>query len=478
MAYRYSDDPSAKENRGNLGYISAFQTVYPFENAAYNLKIDEVSEPVKTKFGYHLIWLKEKRKSQGEISVAHILLKTPDDAPEELKQQNQNKIDSIYQLLDSKMISWENAVANFSQDNGSNRRAGALPAFGAGKMVAAFEDAAFGLTTDEAISKPVKTNIGWHIIKRLQLDTLGNLQAEQSVISSKVEKDNRSDLPKKSFIDRIKKENNFEVILEARNELINQLDAKVLKNSFNLEDYEHFNKMLFSIDNQNFSQQDFLEYVKINPVKGSLKNIKNVVKQKYEDYVDEICTKIEIANLEVKYPNYKWQLQEYYDGLLFFEITEREVWSKSMNDEQGLKNYFNDNRADYQWDERVEAYIYKTDNFDTAKKIKKLAKRKKISDSILEKYNIEAINGTYDRNQNKYINTVKWAKGAYGPAEWEDGYVVIWIKDILAPSPKTLLDAKGYATSDYQAFIEKNWVETLREKYTVIINEKTLQELY
>jgi len=478
MAYRYSEDPSAKENRGNLGYMSAFQTVYPFESAAYDLKVEEVSNPVKTKFGYHLIWLKDKRKSQGEISVAHILIKTPDDAPEELKQLNKNKVDSIYQLIINKTMPWEKAVTDFSQDNGSNRRGGALPAFGAGKMVAAFEDAAFGLKTDEAIAAPLKTSLGWHIIKRLHLDTLGTLLMEQGEIRRKVEKDNRSDLPKKSFIDRIKKENNFEENLTARNELINQLDVKVLKNSFDLADYQHFNKNLFKINDQNFSQQEFLKYIKAYPVIGSIKKIKNVVKQKYENFVDKVCTDIEIANLAVKYPSYKWQLQEYYDGLLFFEITEREVWNKSMNDEQGLKNYFSNNRQKYMWEERVVADIYKTNNIKVAKKIQKLAKRKKINDAVLNKYNVEVINGTYNRNQNKYVNTVKWSKGSYGPSEWEDGYVVIWIKEIMPPAQKTLLEAKGYVTSDYQAFIEKNWVNMLRDKFSVITNEKTLKSLY
>jgi len=263
MAYRYSDDPSAKENRGNLGYISAFQTVYPFESAAYNLDIGKISAPVKTKFGYHLIWLKGKRKSQGEISVAHILIKTPDDAPEELKNKNKNKIDSIYQLLNSKAVAWEKAVTEFSQDNGSNRRGGALPAFGAGKMVLAFEDAAFGLKTDETISEPVKTSLGWHIIKRLHLDTLGTLTVEQNEIRKKVEKDSRSDLPKKSFITRIKQENGFEENLMARNELINQLDAKVLKSNFELDKYQRYNKTLFTISNQNFTQQDFLKFINV-----------------------------------------------------------------------------------------------------------------------------------------------------------------------------------------------------------------------
>lgn len=478
MAYRYSDDPSAKDNRGNLGYICAFQTVYPFESAAYNLEIGDISTPVKTKFGYHLIWLKDKRKSQGEISVAHILIKTPGDAPEELKQQNKNKVDSIYQLLNSKTVTWERAVTDFSQDNGSNKREGALPAFSAGKMVAAFENVAFGLKTDEAISAPVKTNLGWHIIKRLHLDTLSTLVAEQNNIRKKVEKDSRSDLPKKTFIDRIKQENNFEENLIARNEMINQLDAKVLKTNFELDSYQHYNENLFKINDQSFTQQDFLKFVKANPAIGSIKKIKNVVKQKYENFVDKICTEIEIGNLDTKYPAYKWQLQEYYDGLLFFEITEREVWNKSMNDEQGLKNYFNDNREAYKWDERVEAYIYKTNDVKVAKQFQKLAKRKKINDDILSKYNVEVINGTFDRNQNKYVNTVKWSKGVYGPSEWEDGYVVIWIKDIVPPMQKTLLEAKGYATSDFQAFIEKNWVAALRDNYSIIMNEKTLRNLY
>jgi len=479
MAYRYSNDPSAKDNRGSLGYISAFQTVYPFETAAYTLKEGSISSPIRSQFGFHLLKIKEKRKSKGEISVSHILIKSTDDAPENIQKNNENKADSVYNLLSSKTIDWDAAVKKFSQDNSTNRKFGMLPAFSAGKMVPDFEAAAFGLQNDGDIAAPVKTSLGWHIIKRNQIDEMGTLQEEQANVRRRVEKDSRSDLPKQSFVDRIKKENNFKEELDSRNELINRLDVKVLRPGWKVEDYSNFNKTLFTLNDKTYNQADFLEFLHQNQHTGSTKNIKAVLKRLYDDYLAQTCTELETSLLENRYPDFKWQLKEYYDGLLFFEITEKEVWKKSTEDQVGLKAYFDKHGDAYVWDERVDASIYKTDNQTTAKKLQKLAKRKKLNIRALEKYpDVEVVNGAYEANQNKYINAVKWKAGAYGPSLWENQYVVVWIKEVITPVQKTLDEARGYVTSDFQTFLEEKWVANLRKKYDLIINEKTLKALY
>jgi len=479
MAYRYSNDPSAKDNRGNLGFISAFQTVYPFETVAYTLKEGSVSSPVRTQFGFHLLKINSKRKSKGEISVSHILIKSTDDAPINIQKINESKADSVYNLLKTNKLVWDTAVKKFSQDNSTNRKFGMLPAFSAGKMVPDFEAAAFGLQKDGDISAPVKTSLGWHIIKRNQLDEMGTLEEEQANVRRRVEKDSRSDLPKQSFVDRIKKENNFKEELDARNELINQLDIKVLRPGWKIEDYAKYNKLLFTINDQAYKQTDFLQFLNQYKHSGSTKNIKAVLKGLYDEYLAETCTELETSLLEKKYSGFKWQLKEYYDGLLFFEITEKEVWKKSTEDQVGLKTYFNKHTDKYVWDERVSASIYKANNESTAKKIQKLARRKKMNARTLEKYpEAEMVSGAYEANQNKYINAVKWKAGSYGPSLWDDQYVVVWIKEVLSPAPKTLDEARGYVTSDFQTFLEEKWVNNLREKYDLIINEKTLKELY
>jgi len=479
MAFRYSSDPSAKDNRGNLGFITAFQTVYPFESAAYNTAKDDISQPFRTKYGYHILKIHNRRKASGEITVSHILVKDSKDAPEEIRSKKKAIIDSVYMLLDQERILWEEAVFQFSQDRSTYMRGGKLPAFSTGKMVPNFESAAFALSNDGDLSKPVLTEIGWHIIKRVSLKNLGTLSEEQSNLRQRIEKDNRSNVPKQQFVQRVKRENNFVEYLDARNELVNQLDANVLRQGWKLEDYSRFNKNLFSVGGNTFTQTDFLLYLKNYPIKGKTRSIKSKIRNIYEKFVEHECTELEESLLEEKYPEYNYLLKEYRDGILLFDIAEKKVWSKAMKDMAGMEEFYKEQDKKYHWEERAQAGIYKTTDPDLAKKLFKLAKRNKINAKTAEKYpGIEISNGAFEQNQNKYLNTVKWKSGVYGPDKWEEEYVVIHIKELLEPQEKTFGEAKGYIISDYQAYLEKLWVKELRNKYSLIVNEKSLKSLY
>jgi len=479
MAYRYSSDPSAKENRGNIGYITAFQTVYPFESATYQTAMNDVSEPVRTKYGYHLLKVTDRRKAAGEITVSHILIKDSPDSPQSIKASKKALVDSVYMLLNENRILWQEAVPRFSQDRSTALRRGTLPAFTTGKMVESFEKAAFALKNDGDFSQPVLTDIGWHIIKREQLAEMGPIDKEQVALRARIEKDSRSNVPKQQFVNRVKKENNFVENISSRNELINQLDANVLRSGWKVDDYKQFNKQLFSLAGKNYNQKDFLKFLKAYPSKGKVRNIKNKIKSIYDKFVAEECTTLEQSLLEQKYPEYNYLLQEYRDGILLFDIAEQKVWSKAMTDLKGMETFYNQQEKKYTWDERAKAAIYITSDMQVAKKMAKLSKRNKVTSKINEKYpELEINNGSFEQNQNKYLNTVKWKKGVYGPAKWDDNFVVVHIKEMLPPQEKTFQEAKGYVISDYQGHLDKLWIKELRDKYTLIVNEKNLKSIY
>ena len=204
-----SEDPSAKDNGGDLGYFTAFQMVYPFEDAAYKGNVGDISLPVRTRYGYHIIKIIDKRTARGEIHVAHIMIK---EKKEEGGAANaEAKATEIYQKLLAGE-KFEDLSAKFSDDGSSAKKGGELPWFGTNKMVIEFEDASFALKNDGDISKPFKTSYGWHIVKRLGYKPVASYQEMEKEIKGKVSKDQRAEKTKASFITKLKKQYQFTTI--------------------------------------------------------------------------------------------------------------------------------------------------------------------------------------------------------------------------------------------------------------------------
>ena len=202
LAIKNSEDPSAKQNRGELGYFTAFRMVYPFESAAYNTPVGSVSKPVRTSFGYHILKVEDKRPEIGEIRAAHIMVASKAGDGKDLQINAEKKINEIYE----RVLAGEDfgqLARMYSDDNGSKGRGGELPWFGSGRMVAEFENAAFALDSNGAISKPVRSQYGWHIIKRLDKKNIGSYEDEYKRLKSRVEKDRRGEGSKESLVKKI-----------------------------------------------------------------------------------------------------------------------------------------------------------------------------------------------------------------------------------------------------------------------------------
>ena len=200
-----SDDPSVKDNGGDLGWFTAFQMLYPFEEAAFTTEIGGISNLVRTRYGYHVIEVTGRREARGEIRAAHIMIRLKKGSDADASTKSEAKIGQIYDLL-QKGIPWDELALKMSEDASSASKGGELPWFGTGKMIEAFEDAAFGLTEDGQISEPVETSYGWHIIKRLEYRAPASFEASKREIEKKVSRDSRSELTRASFIENLKAE--------------------------------------------------------------------------------------------------------------------------------------------------------------------------------------------------------------------------------------------------------------------------------
>jgi len=495
VAAEVSEDPSAKNNQGNLGYFSAFQMVYPFETAAYETEVGKISMPVRTSFGYHLVKTIDKRKARGIMKVAHIMVRADKKLGEEEINQKKEKIDEIYAKVTAKDADFTALARQYSEDKESAKRGGELPAFGAGKMVEEFETAAFALENDGDISVPILTDYGWHIIKRLELKNLESYEELYPTLKAKVARDSRANKSKEIVIENIKKENNFKEDLKRRNDFYTAVDQKKFnKGEWKAEDVAKLDKVMFGFyptDGEKFEykQTQFAKRLENHMSRNEPTNVdlKPYINKLYNTVVEEMTMRFKNRRLPVVNKEFRMLLQEYREGILLFNITDEKVWSKAVKDSTGLEAFYQANKQNYMWGERVDAVIYKCSNEKVAKKVEKLikvkAKKGYNNEDILKQINKDSqLNltieeGKFTKEQNELVAKAKWENKAVTKLNNENEVVLIKVKEVLAPQPKLLDEVRGLVTSDYQNKLEKEWVETLRKKYPVKIHKEVLSKL-
>jgi peptidyl-prolyl cis-trans isomerase SurA len=358
LARSYSEDPSAQSNGGNLGYFSALQMVYPFEDGAYKTNVGEISMPVRSKFGYHLIKVFDKRVAKGEVKVAHIMVRYSTGTNPSDSVAGVRKINEISAKL-SAGAKWETLCSEFSDDMNSRGKGGELPAFSTGQMIPSFEEAAFSLNNAGDISKPIQTQYGFHILKLLDRKPIQKFEQVESSLKAKVAKDSRSDLSKTFLLARLKKENNFTENTKNQQVIFAYADSSLLKGKFvYVPQVKESQLELFSIGNKKYLAQEFISYVKAKQKIRNGISAKNYIGILFRDFVNESLLGYEESNLESKYLDYKMLVKEYRDGILLFQLMDNKVWSKAIEDTAGLKKYFNDNKENYRWGKRCDATIY------------------------------------------------------------------------------------------------------------------------
>ncbi len=486
MAKEYSEDPSASYNNGDLGFFTAFQMVYPFEDAAYKLNIGEISPIIKTKFGYHLIKLTDQRAARGIMKASHIMISAKKDASTEEIEIARKKINEIYEKL-KKGENFEDLAINFSDDPGSSDKGGKLPEFGSGsntRMVMDFENECFNLKQNGDYSKPFQTEFGFHIVKRLNHTPLGSFEALKKEIQSKVNKDERSKITQQSLIKKLKKEYNYKLNdKKALKWFVKNLDSSYYKGNWNYEKLSS-DKLIFSFSNKNYTQKMFANYLK-NNFRIPKQDNPLVVSKQFDNWVNQEILLFEDQNLENKYPEFKSLMQEYHDGVLLYEIMTDKVWNKASRDTLGLNEFYNNNIKKYQWEERVEGTIYECLNKEIAQNVLKMLK---LNDTITSKYVLEKINKSSELNvkvkMNKYeINELTFAKGkkislGINPIfELNNKFYILKTSKIIPSGPKTIKEAKGLITSDYQNYLEKEWINELSKKYTFKVYDNIIYNL-
>ena len=480
-AVKYSDDKSAKENKGNLGYFTAFMMVYDFETAAYTTDINDISKPVKTKYGYHIIKVNERRKAVGERKVAHIMFKTGKNAKPDKINDAQNKINKTYDLLKNG-DRFAEVAERFSEDRSTAVKGGVLPPFGVGKMVSEFESQAFKLNSPGDFSEPFRTDFGWHIVMLLEDFPVVLNDDLYLKVKTGIERDSRSKLSSEFMAKKLKDQYKLKVYKENFNSLRRAAVKDVQKTTWDGKNALDLDNPLFKIESMIFYQNDFTDYILKNQKNNN--NFDNL----YLDFLDKSLFVYEESQLENKYPDFKVLLNEYREGILLFDLTNKNVWKKAVEDSLGLIKYFSDNSDSYQWKKRLSASIYTCIDLSTAKKVKSLLyklNRGSIENSaILEKINKDSpLNLSIESNNflsgdNKYVDMIDWKKGISKDIVTDDGsYVIINVNEVLPAGNMTLNAVKGKVISDYQKFLDDQWILYLRDKYKYSVNKDLLYTL-
>lgn len=482
LARQNSEDPSAKQNDGDLGYFTSMMMVYPFENAAYSTPVGEISMPVRTKFGYHLLKITNVRDAQGQVHVAHIMVKNPENAKDSVIAANKKKIDEIAQRI-KKGEDFGQLASQFSDDRTSGKNGGQLPWFGTGKMVPEFEKIAFELKNDNEVSEPFRTQYGWHIVKRLERKGVQTFDEVKADLKQKISKDSRSQVSRDAVIARVKKESGFIENQLALNELITKVDTSFLSGKWKADAAKGMEKPLFTLGKEASTQAEFAEFLAQNQSRQPKESVTEaLVRKSYDYFRNEKIIAYEDARLEQKYPEFRMLMQEYRDGILLFEITDENVWSKALKDTAGLEAFHNQNKAKYMWGERVEAVVYKSKDAATAKATRKMvAKRAKKGTTTEEikaqinkssQLNLQVEEGTFSKGDNESIDAVNWTVGITADKVNADGSVTfVEVRKVLEPAPKSLQEARGLITADYQTFLEQEWIKELQKKYKVEVKQ-------
>ena len=497
LADQYSEDPSAKGmkatdqtparpgNHGDLGYFTVFDMVYPFETGAYNTKEGEVSMPVRSDFGYHLIKVKSVTDALGSIQAAHIFLQLPADASEEDEDAMRKKADNIYkELMAQDGKNWDEAVRQYTDDKGTISRNGALSNFTVSRIVPEFIEACKSLEKGQ-IAKPVRTMYGYHIIKLLDYSGIGSLEKERKGLTERIEKDMRSKKSEEVVIKQAKNEYHFKQDDKALEAFMATIDSTILRNEYKPAANVNMGATLFSLDGCITKVSDFVAYIKEKMTPQRHVSPATYAYQLYEAFSNEKVMDYADAHLEDKYPEFKALVQEYKDGILLFDLMDREVWTKAVKDTLGLQEFHDRNANKYMWENRAYATIVTVTRPESLPKVKALIDSGVELDSLRNAIRRDSIGyafvrkGYYQRGDNQYVDQTEWKVGEVNEiaSTVDQSTTIVFIRELRDPEPKTLKEARGLVTSDYQVELEQQWVQSLKERYPVKINEKVLDKV-
>ncbi|MEM7659240.1 MAG: peptidylprolyl isomerase [Bacteroidota bacterium] len=490
MAEAYSQDPSAKNQggpgyQGNLGYFSAFDMVYPFESAAFQTEVGEVSQPIRTNYGYHLVKVNDRIKTEGQKRVAHIIVRVGERYSAKTDQQAEQKIKEIYEQL-QKGTSFAELAAQFSDDPGSASKGGDL---GTGRLLPVMEDLKLKLGENE-FSEPFQTRFGWHILKVIEVQKMDNFEEAEPMLKQRIQRDSRAQLSRKALINRIKSENQFQAFPATVDSLKATAGANFPRGAWMIgaNDSSILELPVFQLmgGDRTYTLNDFNTYFTSKRPRSPRQSPEAAAESALNGFIEAELISYEEAQLPKKNPDFRYLLQEYRDGILLFTLMEQKVWKKAMQDTTGLQTFYESNEETFYAEERIEVTEFRTQEEAQIQQVAKLLQEgatDAVIDSVLNQasaLNLRRTTQRFEKGKGELGEEVfGMAVGAVTePMPQNDFYRILRIEEKMPAGVKSFADAKSEAITRYQDFLEQEWLKELATKYPVKIDDDVFANLF
>ncbi len=480
MAKAYSQDKGSLDNGGRIGFIAAGKFPYAFEKEVYRLKPGEISEVVESPMGYHIIKGGARRPARGKVLASHILVMAPENAPDSIQQRAKARADEMYREIKNEPSRFDQLAHDDNDDKQSARNGGKLPWFGAGEMVEEFDRAAFAMQPGD-VSEPVRTRFGWHIIKVLDKEPVASYEKMYPELVRMVTsgRDFRSlDIIRRQ-LDKLQAEYKGKYNKENIGRIHEYIAANGIDSLFVEKALMPAGTVLYSYGKKNITSADLIpyaKYIKIADPEFARKEIDrriealvytSLVSDKEEKLADEIS---DYGNL----------LREFRDGSLLYEAGKKKVWDRASQDKEGLEKYFIAHRSDYKWkDPKVKGLLIQTADDSISSQIRSRVKGLP-NDSVINivkkefKGKAQVDRVLVSKGTNPMVDFVAFGGEKVKPSSSKYTDFFLYNYRTLT-EPEEVSDVRGIVTGDYQNQLEAEWVEEIKSKYPVKINQKTLE---
>ncbi len=493
MAVKYSTDPSAKSNKGDLGYFSAFDMVYPFETGAYNTKVGEVSKPVRSSFGYHLIKVYDRLENTGKKTVAHIIIRVGAQYTAKTEDQAKTMIAEIYQKLKAGG-DWNELCEKYSDDPNTAKKFGSL---GQGRLIPEMEVVKRKLAFNE-VSEPFVTSFGHHIMKVTEVEPVKSFDESAPELKTRIARDARSTLSKERLIARVKKEYNYQQQSEGLAKMVKAIDDQNASAMYTKGFWKPADSVVSSFasmpvytigegsQKKTGTVRNYMDWY-VNAHKGFDGATTQMVTDKLVPmFVEQEILNYEEQQLPKKYREYRELLKEYSDGILLFTLTEDKVWRKAVEDTTGLKKYYEDNKSKFMAGERVVVTEYISEKRPMIDEVQKLLAAGKTDKQIDEEINKSSALNIRIRTQNYEKGKAEAEAMMFGKEkgfksdilEYGRAFRILVLQENLPAGQKSFDDAKSECITQYQNYLEAEWLKELEGKYPVEVKDKVLAKLY